>query len=584
MEVSRSISKRTPVRACTNCVRAKAKCTPGLLEKCDRCLRMNKECHASPPVRKRRPARVSKSSQVQKLEERIDGLVVMLQSAMNTSSNSSSIKTPESSGTSVSLLGCLSPGQDAATSTEATAPFPFIPSAVKVDPAEAEIALDRFRNVCLPNLPFLTLSPSLRAQELRRENPLLWLSIMSVSLSRPSLQSALSEEARAIFAREGYIVGSRSMDVLWAVLVYVTWDRFHTWAKCPSLSLVHLAVAIMYDLALDKPLSFDAGLGLMYDVKGMKRAPMPPRAPGLEEKRAVLGCFLVSTVRSMHGKGESLKWTPILDQYLRDLEGTKEFPSDMVLVQLVRMRLVTEDAADYFAMCAACSDTTRTVTDYTARPDATAMLKSLEGQLRAVRAQIPTDLLENKTILMELLYTDATIHQIGFNAADGPFSIQANHRFTCMYACLQAVKSWVETFLSLAPGSYVGLSTLNHNEMMRCLMNICRLAICDHSEWDGTLLHETINVSLALEDTSKRFAQARGAAGMESGDPTVDMHALIAQRTLSMKSFWDSLTMPMPASTSAQDAEMGLGMGAGMSFVDELGNFSEEFLGLWDFA
>ncbi|KAL3440265.1 hypothetical protein BJX65DRAFT_290824 [Aspergillus insuetus] len=576
-------SKKTLVRACTNCVRAKAKCTPGLLEKCDRCLRMNKKCHASPPVRKRRPARVSKSSQVQKLEDRIDGLVVMLQSAMKTSPNNSSIKTPEASDTSVSLLGCLSPGQHTATRTEATAPSPFIPSAVQVDPAEAEIALDRFRNVLLPNLPFLTLSPLLKARELRRESPLLWLSIMSVSLSRPPLQSALSEEAKAIFAREGYVIGSRSMDFLWAVLVYVTWDKFHTLAKCPSLSLLHLAIAIMYDLALDKPLSFDAGLGLMYDVKGMKKGPMPPRTPGLEEKRAVLGCFLLSTVRSMHGKGESLKWTPIFDQYLRDLEST-EFPSDMVLVQLVRIRLITENAAEYFAMGAACSNNAGTGTDYTVRSDATAMLKSLEGQLRAVRAQIPADLLENKTILMELFYTDATIHQMGFNAAGSPFSIQANHRFSCIYACLQAVKSWVEAFLSLAPGSYVGLSTLSHNEMMRCLMYICRLAICDHPEWDGTLLHATINVSLALEETGKRFSQARSAAGMESGDPTVDMHALTAQRTLSMKSFWDSLTMSTSASMSAQDLEIGLETGAGMSFVDELGNFSEEFLGLWDFA
>ncbi|KAL4964280.1 Zn(II)2Cys6 transcription factor domain-containing protein [Aspergillus stella-maris] len=578
-----SDSKKPPIRACTNCVRAKAKCSPRLLKKCDRCLRMNKECHASPPVRKRRATKVSKSSQVQKLEERVDGLVVMLQAATNTNtkstSNSTSIRTPESTNTFNSHHTGLSTAQDTAGTTEAAAPSPFIPpSAAQVDPAEAEVALDRFRNVFLPNLPFMTLSSSVKAQELRRDSPLLWLSIISVSLPHPSLQSALSDEARAIFAREGYIVGTRSIDFLWALLVYVTWDRFHTWAKCPSLSLVHLAAAVMYDLALDKPLSYDAGLGLMYDVKGMKRAPMPPRAPGLEEKRAVLGCFLVSTVRSMHGKGESLKWTSIFDQYVRDIEEAQKFPSDSVLVQLVKLRLVTETATEYFASCATSSSATGRGAG--SGLDATAMLKSLEGQLRAVRTQIPPYLLENKTIAMELLYTDATIHQIGFNAADAPFSIQSTHRFTCIYSCLQAVKSWVETFLSLPPGSYIGLSTLNHNEMMRCLMNICRLAICDHPEWDGTLLHENINVSVALEETSKRFAQARGAAGMESGDMSVDMHALISQRTLGMKSFWDSLTMPTPESTE----EMGLGTAGWMSFVDELGNFSEEFLGLWDFA
>ncbi|KAL4863406.1 hypothetical protein BDV12DRAFT_202130 [Aspergillus spectabilis] len=405
---------------------------------------------------------------------------------------------------------------------------PFVSSPPLPDSAEAELSLDRFRNVMLPNLPFLVLSPSLKAQEFRRESPMLWLSIMAVASAQLTQQSALSEEAKVVFAREAYIVGSRSMDFLWAVLA----DRFHTYGKCPSMSLVHLAVSIMYDPALDKTPSFDAGLRLMYDIKGMDKSSVPPRAPGLHEKRAFLGCFIAINTWNEREP----KWTPVFDQSLRALADQKEPPSDMVLVPLVKLRLVTESATEYLNLNASYGS------ESLSRPDAAAALKSLEAQLRAVKAHIPSGLEENKTLLLELHHTSATIHQLGFNPADLPFSIHANHRFACIYACMEAVKAWINSFLAIAPGAYIGLSTLTHNAMMRCLLNICRLAICEHLEWDSSLLHESINVPLALEETGKQFAHAREAAGMEGAQAGLDMHALMAERVRGMKSFWEAMT------------------------------------------
>ncbi|KAL3478144.1 hypothetical protein BJX99DRAFT_256695 [Aspergillus californicus] len=552
------------IRACTDCVRAKARCSPSVLGKCDRCVRMNKECVPSPPVRKRRAARVSKNSQVQKLEKRIDGLVVLLESALHPSPASSTAET-ELTNTSKSHLSDILSGPEPASATSLnTDPVPQLQPFPAPDPTDAELSLNRFRAVMLPTLPFIVIPPSLTSQELRRESPLLWLSIMAVASARPAQQCALSEEARAAFAREAYVVGSRNLDLLSAILVYTIWDRFHTFAKCPSTALLHLAISIMYDLALDKPLAFDAGIGLMYDVKCMNKCAATPRAPVLKEKRAVLGCFLVSTIRSMHSKGESLKWTPIFDRYLRELGDQKESPSDMVLVQLVKLRLVTENATEYLTLG------TGKGTDSPSQLDTTAALKSLESQLRAVKSQIPSDLLANESLVLELHHTEATIYQLGFHTPNPSFSVHANQRFASIYACMQAVKSWIDAFLAVAPEHYVGLSALVHNAMMRCLLNICRLAICDHVEWDSSLLHENIDVSLLLAETAKRFEQAREAAGMEVAQRDVDMHTMLAEKIWETKGVWDSLTTTVPTQ------ELG--------FMDDLGNFSEEFLGLWDWA
>lgn len=84
------------VRACTNCVRAKAKCSKAVevKGKCPRydifkaasvvtfyliilgrCLRMNKDCQPSPPMRKRRAISRPTVKKTSKLEEKIDGLM-----------------------------------------------------------------------------------------------------------------------------------------------------------------------------------------------------------------------------------------------------------------------------------------------------------------------------------------------------------------------------------------------------------------------------------------------------------------------------------------------------------------------------
>ncbi|KAL2829501.1 hypothetical protein BDW59DRAFT_142164 [Aspergillus cavernicola] len=538
--------KSPPVRACTNCVRAKAKCCPGLGgEKCDRCSRMNKECHASPPVRKRRAA---KNARVQKLEERLDGLVVLLQSTINPSPGEI-----ESGSILSSVVPTVSP-------SPGIGPIPAV-SSPPLEPSitEAESYLHRFRNEMVGNLPFLVLSPTVTAQQLRQEKPLLWFSIMVVASNQSTQQSALSKEMRAMFGRKAYVEGVWSLDFLWAVLVYITWDTWHNFGRCPSTGLVQLAISIVYDLALDKPPLQDPGMALMYDSKGYKKPWGFLRTPTLEEQRAVLGCFLVSAVRSIHGRGESLKWTPRFDQYMRTLEEKKEYPSDMLLIQLVKLRLITENATEYLNLTNG--------TEFPARSDAAMFLKSLQLQLRAVRTNIPSDLLSNKALLLELYHTESTIHQLGFLPSDLSFSGHPNHRFACIYGCMQAVKSWIDAFFTIPPAEYIGFSLLMHSAKMQCCLNICRLAICDHPEWDRGLLHENINVSWVLDETSKRMAEAGKATGMVA----MSAYELQADTIRNMKRFWDTTIIQ-----AGQDPMQG--------FMDELGNFSSEFLQLWDWS
>lgn len=74
-------------------------------------------------------------------------------------------------------------------------------------------------------------------------------------------------------------------------------DRRHFFERSILISLVQLAIAILYDLGIDKPPSQDpALLNLAYDLKGMGKPSISLKSPTMEERRALLGCFLMSSV------------------------------------------------------------------------------------------------------------------------------------------------------------------------------------------------------------------------------------------------------------------------------------------------
>jgi hypothetical protein len=71
--------------------------------------------------------------------------------------------------------------------------------------------------------------------------------------------------------------------------------RFHS-GKPILVGLVQLAIAIVYDLGLDKPSSKDPALALAYDLKESLKPARFMRSPTMEERRILLACFVVSSV------------------------------------------------------------------------------------------------------------------------------------------------------------------------------------------------------------------------------------------------------------------------------------------------
>ena len=169
-------------------------------------------------------------------------------------------------------------------------------------------------------------------------------------------------------------------------------------------------------------------------------------------------------------------------------------------------------------------------------------------------------------MLLEIYTVDIGIHEVGFSQAQDLFMGQSNQRFECLFACLQAIKSWTEIFLSIPPAQYVGFSTCTYAMMARCLIDLRRLLTCEHPEWDPRLVQQSLDVSSVLEQTERNFAQVKDAAYLDrGGSQDCDFFSIMASRLRPMKVSWDALS----ASTDAPLAT---------PLLDEFGDSSMEFL------
>jgi hypothetical protein len=260
----------TLIRACTNCVRAKAKCSSVEIgAKCERCYilptiissnlkltycrceRMKKDCQPSPSVRKRRTVKRVHTSRTSKIEQKLDGLVQLLESAAKPATTTARVVDGRSASSTSpnAFLPSLNNASDITESdythnnpvANARVGYHSLPTpaslsesaSLNLQPAvqsnwelsiqDAELNLDKFRTDFIKHLPFVIIPHSMTAQQLRQERPILWLCIMALATNQATQQIKFSRELRTTFGQEALVEGRKSMDLLLAILVYATW-------------------------------------------------------------------------------------------------------------------------------------------------------------------------------------------------------------------------------------------------------------------------------------------------------------------------------------------------------------------------
>lgn len=330
-------------RACEPCRQLKVRCDPDPTHpdgSCKRCAKARRHCVVTAPTRKRQK---KTDSRVSELERKIDALTATLQAGQHSQLNSG----PASSGgitasdrSSSRLWSSEGPngvgvkrhhdeidtsqpsygisGTAAQNSTKSDGkhwrrPFPgFVPpppkpavSADYVDVIDrgmvsaevANAAFDRYVNLMAGEMPVVVFPPGTTMEEVRREKPALFLSIIGVAVGkfRKDIQMPLITEFFRLVAESIVVKGNKSLELIQSLLVQAIWyippDNLE---ELKFYQIIHMAIAVAMDLGLNRLSGGDLKpLSRLREIISKKHAGPVLDLDGPEARRTWLGCYFL---------------------------------------------------------------------------------------------------------------------------------------------------------------------------------------------------------------------------------------------------------------------------------------------------
>ena len=397
-----------------------------------------------------------------------------------------------------------------------------------IDTISTSTCIAAFRLHMLPQFPFLYLPASdgdLTAERPQRDRPFLFRAILCVAASTRTDRMARAAEIYRALCESALLHQNNqgeSMDLLLAVLTLAAWGwDYHYYNGGGGISLprlIMLAMSLVGEMRLDKPapqrLRSMAGFmpGVIQGLDHGHEGSSPTTGwLSLEQTRAVLGCFVLSSVVSDHfGLMDGLQWTRQMEEGLSALSESKECKSDALLVLQVRIQLLTTKACEI-----------RKQQEHGERqgstPGVAATLVQIDGlrsQLQEIQGSLPEAYPEHFQILQAYIsHTELCILESSTPHLD-PSLRAGNAR-----AALSAIKICLSNLLALlSPSGLPGgsnISFIHWEQLTHCLTSLQHL-LANPDQTAVVEANDLHPVLFLLGQFAERLEQLAGVEGAES--------------------------------------------------------------------
>lgn len=165
-----------------------------------------------------------------------------------------------------------------------------------VDVETATKSFDRYVNCLAPSCPFVVFPPGTTMGDIRRTKPVLFLTILSVSIGafQPQLQMPLQNEVHRTFADRVLIRGEKSLELVQSLLVATLWylppEHFE---ELKFYQFIHIAAVMGVDIGMNRKTKPNSKtVGMWKEFFGNKTPLVDPGS--LEARRAWLGCYFMA--------------------------------------------------------------------------------------------------------------------------------------------------------------------------------------------------------------------------------------------------------------------------------------------------
>ncbi|KAK3318186.1 hypothetical protein B0H66DRAFT_227245 [Apodospora peruviana] len=509
-----SDSGRDRTRACVYCNKSKTRCTwpgePGV-GNCHRCGRLGRTC-GLPEQRERR--RRGPSTRVGQLEQKIDGIMSLLNASRQVqqpSPGSSSSQPSEGSSQTPGLYPVdigrhprppspLRAGAMLGTLARAMNPFmqiDIIPG-FQISLEQAHGLLELYRTSYSPLFPFIPIPEHMSACDLLDDKPFLFRTIMQVVAPQsPAVQRNFSRWFRLYIAEHVVVNLEKRVELLQAIILFVAWGDSHFYIECPVTSLLQIAVGLMADLGLNKvpKIPGHAPETIIDEAKRMKGILRAKAPHTLEDRRAFLACYYVSSLASVLFR--HVPSVPFYCGYTEVccdmLEREMEYESDGSLVALIRMQHVLTRINEVLPN-PETDDNNETCG--VSLPMRMAM-STIRSELERARSLVPTSIQSKWFFKVAYHGTLVRLYEPAIHMRPSPGGSsdigERGRRLEALWCCLDAAKAFFDAYASIPAeeGAYLPLSTFSWLSFV--VITATRFLFINDSDWNPQVVCKAID-------------------------------------------------------------------------------------------
>ncbi|KAL4995107.1 hypothetical protein BDV10DRAFT_196979 [Aspergillus recurvatus] len=562
-------------QACLHCFKTKSKCVrQGTSDSCERCLRLKKECSSADALRKRasqKPPDAGSATIIANLQAQNDYLNALLHKIVENSELPDALRE--------FIEAQQREGKEKQKAYEETESLVSHQTSTtsndwRLFPEQEQTRLSIFRNRMLPFLAFTYLPPDMTAQRLFARKPLFFQAIMAVTSSSIQERRARGSELKRVMIQRTWEGIESSLDLLLCVLTYLSWgyDTFVNKASTSSPSrLTQIAMAVAHDLRVDtsgikySDLLPNEVLGPEHQTHGAGN-PENLAQQILENERAILGCFFLSSMTASHyGRMEPMRWTPQLEEYLGTISRSKGCPTDEIFALQVRLQVLAQQVCEQRDQreLDRCQAAANSASSGSTEPLLNRWyLEALQRKLQEITASIPPHLKDDgkflspkKTLLSQLHYTSLsiyeTIHPVNSDIVHSSPSLSVFStldELDCHYHTLQSVRAFFDILLRFTPVNWAGFPFHFWVQDIRCTSVLIRLSLSPSYRDE---VRNTVDALSVIDLVSERLKGAAAEMGETSPE---DLFGTLYRIGRMLRAFISPKMEPPGASEQQQGA------------------------------
>ncbi|KAE8405050.1 hypothetical protein BDV37DRAFT_246275 [Aspergillus pseudonomiae] len=439
----------------------------------------------------------------------------------------------------------------------------------------AQSFIDIYKTEMALHFPFVVISPEVTAPDLRQEKPFLFLALLaSAAYSNMPLQRVLGKEIKRIIASRMIMRGDVSFEFLQGMLVFLAWSHYHS-RPHRYTQFLQLAIGLLVELRLDRPpqtktwktaLRFNKEYAL--DDEDYVRPSW-----GLEEQRAVVGCYYLSSTISilLHKPSCFPNIAPYLEQCCQSLHNEGDLAHDKHIMHIFQLQVIAEKINNLSWKHGIELGSTSSAAEL--------YVSNIKSDLDRLRGQLPVDFYETPVMAMQLYTTELCLYQLSLSqqsalSSRSACSIVSQTWWDEIFCSgLTAADNILKMYMGLPIGGEQGFNNTQWVQMAFCILVACRQIVAASRMGKAALIPQSRTWPETLGRLRQRLAALSTPQVDLDGDRDVfvDFEKRVARIQGWFSYHFESPETTYPSQSLAARQDLGLDTTTGLSYDTTVG-------------